>query len=330
MHFTVIVPVFNRPDELAELLDSLCMQHSRPFDVLVVDDGSDPPCEAAARAFAERLDLAYVYQENAGPGAARNHGAALARGDYVIFFDSDCMVPPSYMDAVQDALRSHPLDAFGGPDRAHPSFTAFQRAVSYAMTSFLTTGGIRGGKKKLDTFYPKTYNMGVAREAWAATTGFPPIHPGEDIDLSLQLERQGFRLGYIPDAFVYHKRRTDLWRFFKQVYKFGLARVTLHRRQPGSFKPVHALPALFVAYVFAGLIALAFGQPWPVALLMVPAVLFFGESLVRNRSLAVALLSVGTSFTQLVGYGLGVLVGAWRQIVLGKDTELVTGERLYR
>lgn len=330
MHFTVIVPVFNRPGEVDELLASLAAQTTKPFDVLVVEDGSTVPCREVVERYADRLDVRYHAQENSGPGPARNRGAALADGDYVLFLDSDCLLPPHFFAALTETLQQRPLDAFGGPDRAHPSFTAFQRAVSYAMTSFLTTGGIRGGQKAMDTFYPKSYNMGVRREAWDATDGFPPIHPGEDIDLSLQLERQGFRLGYVEDAYVYHKRRTDLRRFFRQVFKFGAARVTLAVRQPGSLQAVHLLPSLFTGYAAGSLVLLAMGRTAPFALLAVPASLFFGEALWRERSLPVATLSVVAAFTQLLGYGSGFLSGFWNQLVRGEASRLVTGEKLYR
>ena len=245
MKYSVIIPVYNRPDEARELLESLCAQTCRDFEVVIVEDGSAIPCKEVAEAYADRLDIHYYVKENGGPGRARNYGVERARGEYVLILDSDAVLPEGYIAAVEDELEREPADAFGGPDRAHPDFTPMQKAINYAMTSFFTTGGIRGGKKKLDKFYPRSFNMGVRREVYQALGGFSDMRFGEDIDFSTRIFKGGYRCRLFPEAWVWHKRRTDLKKFFKQVHNSGIARIHLSKRHPGTLKLVHLLPAVF-------------------------------------------------------------------------------------
>lgn len=240
--YSIIIPVYNRPDELDDLLASLCRQTYVHFEVIVVEDGSTVPARAVVERYRDRLDMCYLVIENSGPGIARNRGAERARGEYLLILDSDVTLPAAWLEQVHDALRHYPVDAFGGPDRAHPSFTPVQRAINYAMTSFLTTGGIRGGRRKLDTFYPRSFNMGIKREVYHALGGFSGVRYGEDIDFSLRIVEAGYRVRLFPAAWVYHKRRTSLWRFFHQVRHSGEARIWLSRSHPGSLKAVHCCP----------------------------------------------------------------------------------------
>lgn len=350
MKYSIIVPVYNRPDEVDELLESLCSQSSLDFDVHIVEDGSDVPCKAVCERYASRLALHYYVKENGGPGAARNYGAERAQGDYFIVLDSDVVLPPDYIAAIDEELLRKKADAFGGPDRTHPDFTPIQKAISYAMTSFFTTGGIRGGKQKLDKFYPRSFNMGVSRQLWQQLGGFRAMRFGEDIDFSLRIFKSGAHCRLFPQAWVWHKRRTDFRKFFRQVRNSGIARINLHLLHPGSMKLVHMLPAAFtigcvllallfltglflaiigvascpregcnmsllVAYFGLGLMALALLP------LLLYALLIFVDSSVRNRSLWVGLLSVPAAFIQLTGYGTGFLVAAWQRLVLKKREE---------
>ncbi|MBR1713290.1 MAG: glycosyltransferase [Alloprevotella sp.] len=316
MKYSFIVPVFNRPDEVDELLESLCAQSVRDFECIVVEDGSSQPCEDVVARYADRLPVRYYRKENGGPGPARNYGAERARGEWLLILDSDIVLPPAYLEEVERELRREDADAFGGPDRAHPSFSPVQKAISYAMTSFLTTGGIRGGgRARLDKFYPRSFNMGVRREVYAALGGFAAMRFGEDIDLSTRILRGGYRCRLFPGAWVWHKRRTDLGKFFKQVHNSGIARIHLALRHPGTLRPVHLLPSLFL---LASLTLLLGGLLCP--LLWVPlalyALLVLTDSTLRNRSLRVGLLSVPAAFTQLWGYGSGLLRAAVRRYLL--------------
>ena len=240
--YSIIVPVYNRPDEVAELLESLTAQTVKDFEVIIVEDGSERDCRAVAEQYAGKLDVRYFAKKNSGPGPSRNYGAERAKGEWLIVLDSDVVVPPGYLQAIADELASAPADAFGGPDRAHPSFTDTQKAISYSMTSFFTTGGIRGGKKKLDKFYPRSFNMGVRRDVYLRLGGFSKMRFGEDIDFSLRIVGAGCRCRLFPGAWVWHKRRTDMRKFFRQVYNSGIARINLQKRHPGSLKLVHLLP----------------------------------------------------------------------------------------
>ena len=325
MKYSVIIPVYNRPDEARELLESLCAQTCRDFEVVIVEDGSAIPCKEVAEAYADRLDIHYYVKENGGPGRARNYGVERARGGYVLILDSDAVLPEGYIAAVEDELEREPADAFGGPDRAHPDFTPMQKAINYAMTSFFTTGGIRGGKKKLDKFYPRSFNMGVRREVYQALGGFSDMRFGEDIDFSTRIFKGSYRCRLFPEAWVWHKRRTDLKKFFKQVHNSGIARIHLSKRHPGTLKLVHLLPAVFTLgcalMLVLAAVAAALGCPhWWVMLL--PLVLFaliiMADASRQERSVGVGLRAIAAAYVQLTGYGTGFLRSWWQRCVRGK------------
>ena len=348
MRYSILVPVYNRPQEVAELLQSLSKQTLRDFDVHIVEDGSDVSCREVCEHFSNRMDIHYHVTENGGPGAARNYGAERATGDYLIVLDSDVVLPPGYLAAVERELEDTPCDAFGGPDRAHPDFTPVQKAISYAMTSFFTTGGIRGssspygGKRgrALDKFYPRSFNMGVSRVLWQQLGGFRQMRFGEDIDFSYRICEAGASCRLFPEAWVWHKRRTDFGKFFRQVKNSGTARINLHLLHPGTMKPVHLLPALFTVGCLALAILFCFGLvlflcapdhmnhafglalcELTVLLPLLYALLILADSSVRNRSLWVGLLSVPASFIQLTGYGTGFLGAVWHRLILKEQGE---------
>ena len=320
MKYSILIPVYNRPDEVDELLQSLTAQTLKSFEVVVVDDGSTLPCREVTNRYAPQLTLHYYSKPNSGPGPTRNYAAERAHGTYLLILDSDCILPPGYLEAVDRALKQRPLDAFGGPDRAHDSFTPMQKAINYSMTSFFTTGGIRGGQKKLDKFYPRSFNMGVRREVYQALGGFSPMRFGEDIDFSIRLFDSGYRCGLIPEAWVWHKRRTDLRKFFKQVHNSGMARINLNKRHPSSLKCVHLLPTAFTL----GVLFLLCGSLWCAYSLMPIAaylMLVLTDASLRTRSFYIGLLSVAASITQLTGYGSGFLRAWWSRCICGKREE---------
>ena len=314
MKYSVVIPVFNRPDEVDELLQSLASQTFHDFEVIVVEDGSTIPCREVVERYAGRLPLHYFCKPNSGPGQTRNYGAERSRGEYLIILDSDCILPPGYLEAVEQELRREPADAFGGPDRAHPSFTPLQKAINYSMTSFFTTGGIRGGKKKMDKFYPRSFNMGIRREVFFALGGFPAMRFGEDIDLSIRIFKGGYRCRLFPDAWVWHKRRTDFRKFFRQVHNSGIARINLYKKYPESLKVVHLLPAVFTLGVAVLLLAAPWCL-WSLLPLVVFALLVCIDSACRNGSLRIGLYSIAAAFIQLAGYGTGFLRAWWHRCV---------------
>lgn len=326
MKFSIIVPVFNRPDEVDELLQSLTRQTDRDFEVIIVEDGSTNTCRQVCDKYADSLAVNYFYKDNSGPGMSRNYGAERARGEYLLILDSDVVLPDGYIKAIRDELDREPADAFGGPDRAHEGFTPVQKAISYSMTGFLTTGGIRGGKKKLDKFYPRSFNLGVRNDVYHALGGFSEMRFGEDIDFSIRIFKNGYRCRLFPDAWVWHKRRTDFRKFFRQVYNSGVARINLFKRYPESLKSVHVLPAVFTAGVAALLLVFLFGLLYGHFVLalaaLVPLLLFalliFLDSLRTGKSLKVAWLSIGAAFIQLIGYGSGFISAWWKRCVCQK------------
>ncbi len=317
MFFSIVIPLYNRPDEVDELLASLCRQTCPNFNVIIVEDGSERKSDVVIEKYRERLDLTYFEKPNSGPGLTRNAGAALAKYDYLIFFDSDCIIPPHYIETVSRALEKQYADAYGGPDAALPDFTPTQKAINYSMTSFFTTGGIRGGKKSMEKFNPRSFNLGVSKKAFNTIGGYGNMRFGEDIDLSLRLQESGFHTILIPGAYVYHKRRSTFRQFFKQVYNSGIARINLHLAHPGSLKAVHTLPALFVAGM-ALVLLLSFFRP---ILLLIPvfySLLIFLDSLSKHNTPRVALLSIAAAWIQLTGYGTGFLSAVWKRLVFRK------------
>ena len=326
MKYSVIVPVYNRPSECEELLESLTHQTQRDFEVIIVEDGSSVPCREVVERYADKLAVHYYDKPNSGPGQTRNYGVERANGEYVIILDSDVVLPEGYFAAIDAELAANPCDAFGGPDRAHESFSTTQKAINYAMTSFFTTGGIRGGKAKLDKFYPRSFNMGVRREVYQALEGFSAMRFGEDIDFSTRIFKSGYRCRLFPEAWVYHKRRTDLKKFFKQVHNSGIARIHLSHRHPGTHKLVHLLPAVFtlgVAFLLVlALLSLCFGCEIGTLVSLSPLLLFallIGVDATRqSRSLAVGITSIAAAFVQLTGYGTGYLSAWWRCNVRGE------------
>ena len=343
MKYSIIVPVYNRPDEVDELLESLCSQTLKDFEVVVVEDGSKIPCKDVCDKYAGILALQYFFKENSGPGQSRNYGVERARGEYVVIVDSDAVTPPGFMQAIDDELSRQPSDAWGGPDAAHESFTNIQKAISYAMTSFFTTGGIRGGKKQLDKkFYPRSFNLGVRREVYQQLGGFTTERfskmalYGEDIDFSLRIYKGGYSCRLFPEAWLWHKRRTDFRKFWRQVYNSGYARINLWRKYPEALKPVHALPAVFTVGVAGLLLLFALGVAmycygeWldscglrPTdnmhqgvgfvccVLSLIPLILYsvliFLDSTIRNKSVTVGFISIPAAFIQLIGYGVGFI-----------------------
>ena len=318
MKYSFIIPVYNRPDEVDELLDSLTRQTFREFEVVVVEDGSVVPCKDIVDKYADRLSIHYYNKANSGPGQTRNYGVDRANGEYMLILDSDCILPDRYLEAVESELEKQKADAFGGPDRAHESFTDVQKAINYAMTSFFTTGGIRGGKKKLDKFYPRSFNMGVRKDVYQALGGFSKMRFGEDIDFSIRIFKGGYQCRLFPEAWVWHKRRTDLKKFFKQVHNSGIARINLYKKYPESLKLVHMLPALFtLGIVFLLLASLFWGGS--LSLLFLFALIVFVDASMQNKSLKIGLLAIAASFIQLTGYGTGFLRAWWKRCVCGKS-----------
>lgn len=322
MFFSIIIPLYNRPQEIDELLHTLTQQTYTQFEVLVIEDGSKLDAREIVHSYMNKLDIRYYFKENAGQGFARNYGFERAKGDYFVVFDSDCLIPVNYLEIVKNYLLEHQLDAYGGPDGAHPSFTPVQKAISYSMTSPFTTGGIRGNKKHIGTFHPRSFNMGISREVWERTGGFILTRLGEDIEFSIRIQSMGFSIGLIPDAIVYHKRRTDLKQFYKQLHFFGRARINIYKHFPSELKVVHFFPALFTLFLALSLILNLISSPlkeWSNTLLAIYILLIFFHSWSRNKSAKVAFLSIAATFVQLTAYGLGFMQDFWKRIILRKQ-----------
>jgi glycosyltransferase, group 2 family protein len=350
MKYSIIVPVFNRPDEVDELLSSLLNQTFTDFEVLIVEDGSQKPCDEVCNKYADRLDLHYFMKPNSGPGQSRNYGAERAKGGYLLILDSDVVLPKGYLNAIEEELKREPADAFGGPDAAHESFTDTQKAISYSMTSFFTTGGIRGGKKKLDKFYPRSFNMGIRRDIYMELEGFSKMRFGEDIDFSIRIFKAGKRCRLFPEAWVWHKRRTDFRKFYRQVYNSGIARINLYKKYPESLKLVHLLPMVFTLGVIFLILLLCIGLFFSFApslssaskaigiflciCAIIPVLLYslliLLDSTLQNKSIKIGFLSIRAAFVQLMGYGFGFLEAWWKRCVKGKDEFAAFEKNFYK
>ncbi len=311
--YSVIIPVYNRPEEVDELLQSLTKQTFQDFEVLIIEDGSTLKCEDRVAKYKDQLSIQYFFKENSGQGFSRNFGFQKASGDWLIVFDSDCLIPKDYFHKVESYLIKECLDAYGGPDRAAESFTWTQKAISYSMTSPMTTGGIRGSKAKVGKFHPRSFNMGIRREVFEKTGGYIITRKGEDIEFSIRIAANGFKVGLIPDAFVYHKRRTNFLQFFKQLHFFGTARINIGRFHPAEVKLVHWFPAVFtiglVACLLGWLLHVKLGlYGLRIYLLYFTAIFLFASG--KTENLFVGMLSMIASLVQLSAYGIGFL-GEW-------------------
>ena len=312
LRFSFVVPVYNRPEETRELLESLAVQtYQKPFEVVIVEDGSQVSSRPIVESYQDRIDIAYYTKQNTGPGDSRNYGMQNASGNYYILVDSDCILPAEYLERVAGSLQTNYVDCFGGPDDAHPSFNAMQQAISYVMTSVITTGGIRGNDRMSEDFQPRSFNMGISKEAFLESKGFGNIHPGEDPDLSLRLKKLGFKLGFIPGARVYHKRRINFRSFFRQVHKFGLARPILNRWHPGSSRLTYWFPSLFLFFlIFATILPFLWKNPMAWTCIMLLGFYLFlvlAGAGIKTGSIRAALIAPVALLVQFGGYGLGFL-----------------------
>jgi glycosyltransferase involved in cell wall biosynthesis len=318
MFFSIIIPLYNRPQEIDELLATLTKQTYMQFEVLVIEDGSVNDAKEIVESYANQLDVRYFFKPNSGQGFSRNFGFEHAKGDYFVIFDSDCLIPADYLEIVKDYLFEHQLDAYGGPDAAHTSFTPVQKAISYAMTSPFTTGGIRGNKKHIGKFHPRSFNMGVSREVWEKLGGFILTRLGEDIEYSIRIHENGFKIGLIPDAKVYHKRRTSFMQFYKQLHFFGRARINIYKHFPAELKAVHFFPALFTLGLGFMVLCNVFYLPLAYIcdfIFLLIFVLIFFHAWRLNKSIKIAFLSVVASFIQLTAYGLGFIQDFFKRII---------------
>lgn len=322
LNFSFIIPVYNRPQEIQELLESFTkLQYNSPYEILIIEDGSTEKSDKIVEQFASKLNVNYFFKPNSGPGDSRNYGMQKATGNYFIILDSDCILPPQYLTEVEKSLNENYLDCFGGPDAAHPSFTALQKAINYTMTSFLTTGGIRGRKAAVQSFEPRSFNMGISKQAFEKSGGFGKIHPGEDPDLSQRLKMLGFKTGLIEKAFVYHKRRISWEKFYIQVKKFGMVRPILTKWHPHSAKITFWFPAVFLFYSLLSIVLFSLGIWQLFSLLFFYLFLLMIDSAIKNRSLYIGLLSVYATFIQFFGYGIAFLISTFYIRILNKNPE---------
>lgn len=331
MLFSLIIPVYNRPDEVDELLESLSQQdYTDNFEVVIVEDGSELRCDDVVRKYAGKLHLSYSFKGNSGPGDSRNYGMKKANGDYFIIFDSDCIIPKSYLTEVAKALKENYVDCFGGPDAALDSFSDIQKAINFAMTSFLTTGGIRGGSEKIDKFQPRSFNMGLSRKAFEASNGYGNIHPGEDPDLSIRLWNLGFETQLFPKAFVYHKRRIDWEKFTIQVNKFGKARPILNSWYPQYNKLTFFFPSFFIIGLLFAVVLLIFTYDVLLQLYFVYFLMIFLVSTYKNKSFKVGLLSIKAVWKQFFGYGTGFIESFIKVIILNQKPQEAFPELFFK
>jgi len=332
MLFSLIIPVFNRPEEVDELLESLAQStYPEIFEIVIVEDGSTLLCKDVAQKYVDRLDISYYYKENSGPGDSRNYGMKKAKGDYFIIFDSDCIIPKQYLTEVDTALKHDYVDCFGGPDKALDSFSDIQKAINFTMTSFLTTGGIRGGSEKIDKFQPRSFNMGLSKKAFEASSGFGNIHPGEDPDLSIRLWNLGYETRLFRTAYVYHKRRIDWEKFSIQVSKFGKARPILNSWYPNYSKLTYFFPSVFIIGLFYSIfLLLFFNFDLLLQLYFLYFLLLFLVASYQNKSLKIGYLSLIAVWKQFFGYGIGFIKSYFQIIIMKRKPQEAFPELFFK
>ena len=307
LQFSIIIPVYNRPKEIDELLESLSKQDfPDDFEVLIIEDGSTEKSERIIEKYHTQLNLKYFFKENSGAGESRNFGMQKASGNYFIILDSDVIVPTQYLSEVKKTLEENYTDAFGGPDAAHKSFTVLQKAINYSMTSVLTTGGIRGKKQADGKFQPRSFNLGFSKKAFETTQGFSKMKNGEDIDLTFKLWKNGFETQLIENAFVYHKRRSSIKQFFKQTFGFGTARPILNKKYPETAKITYCFPSVFIVGLDISIFLAVFGYPTLLSCFYLYFLCLLLDASLKN-GIRVGILSVITTLTQFLGYGLGFI-----------------------
>lgn len=320
--FSFIVPVYNRPEEIRELIESmLLLKTSIPFEILIIEDGSSLKSENTVSQYSEKLNIKYFFKPNSGPGDSRNFGMKKATSDYFLILDSDVILPENYLQEVQNFLLENQCDCFGGPDAAHPSFSNIQKAIDYTMTSFFTTGGIRGGEKAVNKFEPRSFNMGISRKAFEKSGGFGQIHPGEDPDLSLRLKKQGFKICLIPRARVFHKRRISWQKFYIQVQKFGTVRPILNKWHPGSGKITYWFPTLFILGLLFSLGMLITGEVFFIGVYLIYFLIIGIDAAIKNKSIYIGLFAIKAVIIQFSGYGLGFLNSTFKTAILNRKPE---------
>lgn len=322
INYSFIIPVYNRPDEIKELLESfLGLNGDFNYEIVIVEDGSTETSELVVNNYKKQLDISYYFKQNSGPGDSRNFGMQKAKGDYFIILDSDVILPSNYLSVVDTFLNNNYYDCFGGPDAAHPSFTNLQKAINFAMTSFITTGGIRGGKQQVDNFQPRSFNMGLSKKVFLDSGGFGKIHPGEDPDLSLRLLGLGYKSTLIKNAFVFHKRRISWSKFYKQVHKFGMVRPILNQWHPHSKSLVYWFPTLFSLGFLVSMLLLAFKIAIPFYAYLFYFLIAFLVSLISNKNIIVAFQSIVAIMVQFFGYGFGFLKSTFNLVVLRRQPQ---------
>jgi glycosyltransferase involved in cell wall biosynthesis len=331
MFFSFIIPVYNRPEEIDELLESLAtLQFNSPFEVVIIEDGSSVTCKEVIKKYEQILDIAYFFKSNSGPGDSRNFGMQNAKGDYFLILDSDCILPENYLFEVAKSLEDNYVDCFGGPDKALDSFSNIQKAINFTMTSFLTTGGIRGGSEKVDKFQPRSFNMGLSKKAFLESKGFGNIHPGEDPDLSIRLWNLGYKTKLIKEAYVYHKRRIDWGKFKVQVNKFGKARPILNKWHPEHSKLTYWFPSVFCVGFFFSVLLLVFKMYFLLIGYVIYFVLLFFIALFETKSVKIAIYSLIALGFQFYGYGKGFLQSYFNVFVLKKEPQIAHPELFFK
>lgn len=317
MFFSVIIPVYNRPAEVFELLTSLSHQTHKDFEVVLVEDGSTIKADQVVSRFESVLSIQYFFQENQGQGFARNFGMGKAKGDFFVILDSDVILPPDYLSVLNQAIQERNLDAFGGPDAAAADFSNLQKAMDFAMTSFWTTGGIRGKLKDPSKYQARGFNMGVSRNVFETLGGFVDPNRGEDIEWSIRIKKAGFRLELVEEAFVFHKRKNTLFSFAKQAFSFGKNRVNVSRFHPEAIKLVHWMPTFFLLFLLSIIANGLFFQIYFIPHLLILGVwagLVIYSASWKYQSILVGDLALMTSMVQLCCYGAGLVVELFKKI----------------
>lgn len=329
--FSFIIPVYNRPNEIEELLLSFTKLTTKSkYEIVIIEDGSTVSSKPIVDSFSSQLNISYYFKENSGPGDSRNYGMQNAKGNYFIILDSDCILPIHYLNEVEKELNNEYVDCFGGPDTADDAFTNLQKAINFSMTAFITTGGIRGKENSVNKFQPRSFNMGLSKKAFIATKGFGDIHPGEDPDLSIRLWQLGFKTKLFSKAYVYHKRRISWSKFYKQVNKFGKVRPILNAWHPKTKKLTYWFPTIFTLGFIVSILLLILNIPFAFYLFCVYYAVAFVSALLSTKNILVAIQSIIAITIQFFGYGVGFLKSTLYLTISNKTPEQLFPELFFK
>ncbi len=251
--FSIIIPTYNRPAELALCLEALCrLDYPRErFEVIVVDDGSKTSLQPSVARFLDQLDVTLLTQANAGPAAARNKGASQAKGEFLAFIDDDCMTSPDWLQKLVNRFAEVPDQAIGGRT-LNP---LPENSYSTASQNLIDAGYAYHNPLPSQASFFASNNLTVPAACFHSVGGFDiTFKTSEDRDFCDRWRHQGFQMTYAPEILIYHSHHLNFRTFWRQHFNYGRGACRYHearvRRGTGRFRPD---PKFYISLFFSSL-----------------------------------------------------------------------------